>query len=157
MRKACASLTVLAALSLAAVASAEPFTASIKAFKAAPVPISGSGESAGSCTACGTGLELEYVFEGEGYAATAMNPKGGTPPLAAVNLYLPAGMQVHPAPFAQCTDATLKNIGPSGCPRGSVASPLGHAQTEVTFGSSRAQEEATLQAFVSKEGLLFFE
>ena len=133
---------------------AEPFIASIKSFRATPVI-----QLVATCTGCGPALdlELEYVLEGEGYGGTASNPRGGIPPLSGVNLFLPAGVQVHPAGFAQCTEATLKNVGPSGCAATSSVSNIGEAQDDVTFGSSRAPEEATLQAFVSAGGLVLFE
>ena len=50
----------------------------------------------------------------------------------------------------------LKNTGPSGCKK-AVASPVGNALGEVTFGSERVPEEAKLQAFFgSNKGLLFY-
>jgi hypothetical protein len=113
MRRACAYLTVAAALSLPGIASAEATTASITAFKAVPVAISGgAGGSAASCTACGTGLELEYVFAGEGCAATAMNPKGGIPPLSGVN-----PQEVHASPIAAArTRADARRAGAARLP-----------------------------------------
>jgi hypothetical protein len=146
--------TVAIALAAPTAAIAEPFIGSIKSFKSTPVI-----QPVATCAGCGPAfdLELEYVLEGEGYGATASNPKGGIPPLSGVNLFLPAGVQVHPAGFAQCTEATLKNVGPSGCPAGSELSNVGEAQDDVTFGTSRAPEEATLQAFGSAGGLLIFE
>jgi hypothetical protein len=51
----------------------------------------------------------------------------------------------------------LKNTGPSGCKKNAVASPKGSALGEVTFGTERVPEEASLQAFFGpNKGLLFF-
>lgn len=153
MRRALGAAVVVALASPAS-ALAEPLVASIKSFKATPVI-----QPVPTCAGCGPAvdLELEYALEGEGYAAYVGNPKGGIPPLSGVNLLLPTGVQVHPAGFAQCTEATLKNTGPSGCPSGSLVSNIGEAQEDVTFGPSRANEEATLQTYASAGGLLVFE
>jgi hypothetical protein len=154
-------LVGLVALGQSAGASAEP-TATITTFtaKAAPVPKyegeGGTWPNTGNCSGCGFALELDYQMEGEGYGATAKNPKGGIAPISQVNLYLPPGVGLHPAGFGTCTEATLKNIGPSGCPRSSVASPIGSALGEVTFGTERVPEEAELRAFYRVGGLLFF-
>ena len=91
------------------------------------------------------------------YGVTPQNPKGGIPPLSAVNVFLPKGVKLHPQGFGTCTEATLKSIGPSGCSKKSIASPLGNVLGEVTFGTERVPEEATLQAFFGPGGgLLFF-
>jgi hypothetical protein len=56
-----------------------------------------------------------------------------------------------------CSEEILKNKGPEACPKRSVASPIGSVLGEVTFGSTRVPEEATLQAFFGPHaGLLFF-
>ena len=48
-------------------------------------------------------------------------------------------------------------LGPTGCGKSSVASPKGNALGEVTFGSERVPEEASLQAFFgANKSLLFF-
>ena len=145
--------TVAIALAAPAAALAEPFIASVS-FKATPVI-----QPVATCTGCGPAFDLElvYMLEGQGYGVSASNPLGGIPPLSGVNLFLPAGVQVHSAGFAQCTEATLKNIGPSGCLAGSQLSNVGEAQDDVTFGSARAPEQATLQTFASAGGLLIFE
>jgi hypothetical protein len=162
MRRAstCLALLGLAVLGLPTVASAEP-TASIKVFKAKAVPIpkpgGGTYPKTGNILGAGAAVEAEYEFEGSGYGETAANPKGGIPPISGVNFYFPAGTKLHPQGFGTCTAEALKNSGAGGCKPASVASPVGSALGEVTFGKERVPEEATLQAFFAPGGgLLFF-
>jgi hypothetical protein len=163
MRRASTCLALLgslAVLGLPAAASAAP-TATFKA-KAVPIPKPGGGTypHTGNILpkkgGLGAALEANYVIEGSGYGATPQKPAGGIPPLAAVNFYLPAGAKVNPAGFGKCTESVLKNTGPTGCSKSAVASPVGHALGEVTFGTERVPEEATLQAFFAGNGLLFY-
>src|SRR6266567_4258809 len=145
----------LAALGLPAQASAEEIPTPNISVKAAAVPIPGFP---GTGNFYGKGADVETTFEvvGSGYGATAQNPKGSPPPISAVNVYLPRGVKLHPSGFASCTEATLKNIGPSGCPKKSIASALGSVLGEVTFGSERVPEQASLQAFFAPGGGLLF-
>ena len=53
-------------------------------------------------------------------------------------------------------DGTLENIGPSGCPKKSQASPIGTAGVVDPFGGERVTENATLQAFFAPGGGLQF-
>jgi hypothetical protein len=163
MRRASTCLALLgslAVLGLPAAASAAP-TATFKA-KAVPIPKPGGGTypHTGNILpkkgGLGAALEANYVIEGSGYGATPQKPAGGIPPLAAVNFYLPAGAKINKAGFAACSESVLKNTGPTGCSKNSVASPVGHALGEVTFGTERVPEEATLQAFFNGNGLLFY-
>src|SRR5207244_5042753 len=64
--------------------------------------------------------------------------------------------KLHPAGFGKCTAETLKNVGPKGCPKNSIASPVGSVEGEVTFGTERVPETTTLQAFFGGGGLLFY-
>jgi hypothetical protein len=150
---------VLLVIARPAIASAEP-TASIKHFRVQAVPISkpggGTWLNTGNCLGCGAALELEYEIEGSGYGATPHMPQGGIPPISQVNLYFPAETKLHPVGFGSCTEATLKNIGPSGCPVSSIASPIGNMLGEVTFGEERVPEESELSAFFGEGGLLFY-
>jgi hypothetical protein len=157
---------VLAGLALAIVSSAfvgtawgEP-TASLKSFKVLGVPITkqggGTWPNTGNCLGCGTGLQLEYQLEGSGYGVTTQNPTGGVPPTSQINLYLPAGVTLHPAGFPTCSPQTLMDLGPQGCIAGSVAGPVGLAYTELTFGTERVQEEAELRPFFGPGGNLLF-
>jgi hypothetical protein len=162
MRRASIGLAALGliALSLPAVSTAAEPTASIAMFKvrAIPIPKPGGGiwPHTGNIAGAGAHLEAEYRFEGSGYGATPQNPKGGIPPISQVNFYLDAGAKLHPARFGSCTEATLKNIGPSGCPTSSVASAVGRVLGEVTFGSERVPEELELLAFFGEGGLLTY-
>jgi hypothetical protein len=146
----------LSALAAPAVAVAEEIptpTIKVKA-KAVKIPgFPGTGNFYGK----GADVEATFEIEGSGYGVTPQNPKGGIPPLSAVNVYLPKGVKLHPQGFGTCTESTLKAIGPSGCSKKSSASPIGNVLGEVTFGTERVPEEATLQAFFAPGGgLLFF-
>src|SRR5213596_1462367 len=110
--------------------------------KAAAVKIPGF-PGTGNFYGKGAAVESTFEIEGSGYGATPQNPKGGIPPLSAVNVFLPKGVKLHPQGFAQCSEATPKSVGPSGCPKKAVASPTGSVLGEVTFGSERVPEEAT--------------
>jgi hypothetical protein len=156
MRRASTCLALLgslAVLGLPAAASAAPPKVTFKA-KVVPIPgVPGTGNIAGH----GAAIEATYTIEGSGYGASAAKPEGGIPPLAAVNFYLPKEAKINSSGFPTCSESTLKNTGPSGCAKTSVASPVGHALGEVSFGTERVPEEATLQAFFGpNKGLLFF-
>jgi hypothetical protein len=151
------SLGLLIALALPAFASAAP-TVTFKA-RAVPIPKPGGGtyRHTGNILGAGAALQAEFTIAGSGYGATPQNPAGGVPPLSGVNFYLPAGARINSHGFGSCSEATLKNIGPSGCKRNAVASPKGSALGEVTFGTERVPEQATLQGFFAPGGgLLFF-
>ena len=162
MRKASVCLVVLGliALSLSAVSTAAEPTVAITKFtvKAVPIPKPGGGTwpHTGNILGAGAAVEVEYEFSGEGYGSTSQNPKGGIPPISQVNFYLDAGAKLHPQAFGHCVEATLKNIGPSGCPASSIASGVGSALGEVTFGTERVPEEAELRAFFGERGFLFY-
>jgi hypothetical protein len=163
MRRASTCLALLgslAVLGLPAAASAAP-TFTFKT-KAVPIPKPGGGTYPHTGNILpgkggkGAALEANFVITGSGYGATPQNPAGGIPPLAAVNFFLPAGAKINSAGFPTCSEAALKNTGPSACKK-AVASPVGNALGEVTFGSERVPEEAKLQAFFGpNKGLLFY-
>jgi hypothetical protein len=151
------SLALLGSLLLAlpAQASAEEIPSPVLEVKAAAVPIPGF-PGTGNLYGKGADVEANVEITGSGYGATAQNPKGSVPPISAVNVYLPKGVKLHPSGFGSCTEATLENIGPSGCPKSSVASPIGSVLGEVTFGSERVPETATLQGFFGPGGSILF-
>ncbi len=163
MRRASTCLALLgslAVLGLPAAASAAP-TFTFKT-KAVPIPKPGGGTYPHTGNILpgkggkGAALEANFVISGSGYGATPQNPAGGIPPLAAVNFFLPAGAKINSTGFPTCSEAALKNTGPSACKK-AVASPIGNALGEVTFGTERVPEEATLQAFFGpNKGLLFY-
>jgi hypothetical protein len=154
-RAICLTLSAAALVAVPAQASAEEIPLPTLNVKAAAVPIPGFP---GTGNFYGKGADVEVTVEivGSGYGTSAQNPKGSAPPISAVNVYLPKGVQLHPSGFGACAEATLKNIGPSGCPKKSVASPIGSVLGEVTFGSERVPENATLQAFFAPGGGLLF-
>src|SRR3954454_5309700 len=123
--------------------------------KAAAVPIPGF-PGTGNFYGKGAAVETTVEISGSGYGATAQNPKGSPPPISAVNVYLPKGVKLHPSGFATCPESTLRNTGPRGCPKKSIASALGSVLGEVTFGTQRVPEEATLQAFFAPGGGILF-
>ncbi len=160
MRRASTCLALLgslAVLGLPAVASAAAPTVTFKA-KAVPIPKPGGGTypHTGNILGAGAALQAEYTISGGGYGATPQNPAGGVPPLAAVNFFLPAGAKINSSGFGTCEESVLKNTGPSGCKANAIASPKGSALGEVTFGSERVPEEASLQAFFGPNKTLLF-
>ena len=159
MRKLLVSLA-LSALTFLTLPAASLGATAITSFKAkaVPIPRPGGGVFAhtGNCLGCGAAVEAEYTLSGSGYGVTAQNPNGGIPPISQVNFYLPTGARLHPQGFSACSEATLKNFGPSACPRRSVASPRGSVLGEVTFGNERVPETAELRAFFARGGGLLF-
>src|SRR6266516_7771216 len=145
----------LVALAAPALATAEEIPTPTINVKAKAVAIPGF-PGTGNFYSKGAAVETTFEIGGSGYGATAQNPKGGIPPLSAVNVYLPKGVKLHPQGFATCSEATLKDVGPSGCPKKSFASSLGSVLGEVTFGSERVPEQASLQAFFGPGGGLLF-
>jgi hypothetical protein len=161
MRRARTRLAALGCLAIAlglpAAASAAAPTVTFKA-KAVPIPKPGGGTypHTGNILGAGTAFQAEYTISGSGYGVTPQKPEGGIPPLSAVNFYSPAGAKLNYAPFGTCSEAVLKNTGPSGCSKSSVASPVGSALGEVSFGAERVPETATLQAFFGPGNSLLF-
>ncbi len=149
-------LGLVAALAAPALAAAAP---SVR-FKARAVPIpkpgGGSYRHTGNILGAGAALQAEFTLSGSGYGATPQNPAGGIPPLSQVNFYLPAGARINGRGFASCSAGTLNNVGPAGCKKRAVASPKGSALGEVSFGSERVPETASLQAFFAPGGGLLF-
>jgi hypothetical protein len=155
-----ATLCLAGAAAPASDAGAEIPTPTIKVFKGRAVPIPGPNgrpiPKTGNIYGAGADVEGELEFAGTGYGANPKNPAGGLPPLSGVNIYLPRGTKLEPKGFKTCTKETLENLGPIACPPGSSASAIGHVLGEVTFGSERVTEEATLQAFFTPGGGLLF-
>jgi hypothetical protein len=155
VRRALLGLGVVVLLAgLPAAASAMP----VVTVKAAPVPIPINLSNPHSATYPGTGdilgagaaLEVEFKISGTEY--------GGSPsPITQIKTYAPAGIKLTTKGFATCTEATIKEKGPGGCPKKSYATPLGEARGQVSFGSTRVYETLTVQGFFAPGGgLLFF-
>lgn len=154
-RAICLALLAPVLLVAPAQASADEIPLPTLKAKAAAVAIPGFP---GTGNFYGKGADVEATLEilGSGYGATPQNPSGSVPPVSGVNVYLPKGVKLHPSGFGSCSEATLQNVGPSGCPTTSVASPIGSVLGEVTFGSERVPETATLQAFFGPAGTVYF-
>jgi hypothetical protein len=155
VRTICLTLLGFAALAVPSQALAEEIPLPTLNVKAAAVPIPGFP---GTGNFYGKGADIEGTLEitGSGYGPTVQNPKGSVPPISGVNIYLPKGVKLHPSGFGTCAEATLQNDGPSGCPKSSIASPIGSVLGEVTFGSERVPESATLQGFFGPAGSILF-
>ncbi|HEX9480561.1 MAG TPA: hypothetical protein VF927_00535 [Solirubrobacteraceae bacterium] len=150
MRRAITSLSVLGlallALALPGVASATPTVT----FKAKAVPIPGFAHT-GNIFGKGAAFESEFKIEGKEYG-------GFPPPLIHVNVFLPAGVKLHPSGFPTCNPAVLEpsGKGPKGCPKGSAAGPKGTVQGFVAFGSEVVPETASIESFYAPGGGLTF-
>jgi hypothetical protein len=140
MRRSASFLAVLglALLAPAGVASATPTVT----LKAAFVPIQGY-PGTGNILGAGTAVKAEYVISGNEYG-------GSLPPLIGVNVFLPAGMVLHPYGFPTCPIESLKKAG--SCSKKSQAGPVGQALGVVSFGETRAPEEFTVQPYFAPNG-----
>jgi hypothetical protein len=146
MRRAstCLALLGLAVLGLPAAASAAP-AVTLKV-KAVPIPgFPGTGNILGA----GADIEAQYTVKGTEYG-------GFPPPLTGVTFDSPAGVKLISKGFVTCPLAALKTSGPAGCPKKSIASPIGEALGVVSFGNERVEEKASLQAFFAPGGGLSF-
>jgi hypothetical protein len=142
MRRAsiCIAVLGLALLALSGVALAAPTVT----FKMQAVPIPGFPHT-GNILGAGADVEFEYVIDGSEYFHSP-------PPLIAANFYAPNGTVPHPAGFPTCAEATILEIGPSACPKGSSAGPLGTGLGEVSFGGERVEESVELVSFFRPGG-----
>jgi hypothetical protein len=113
------------------------------------VPIKGFP---GTGNKLGAGAALEAKFSIKGSESTG----GVVSQLTHVNFYLPAGTKINAKGFVTCSPATLENIGPSGCPKKSQASPVGSAGVVDPIGGELVKENATVQAFFAPGGGLQF-
>jgi hypothetical protein len=155
MRRAstCLALLGLAVLGLPAVSSAStcsttgPCPTVTVIAKAVPIPgFPGTGNILGA----GAAIEVKYTIKG------TESTGGVVSQLTGVNFYLPKGTKLHPQGFVTCSPATLENIGPSGCPKKSQASPVGSAGVVDPIGGELVKENATVQAFFAPGGGLQF-
>jgi hypothetical protein len=118
--------------------------------KGAAVPIPGFPHT-GNIYGAGAAVKSEVTISGTEYG-------GFPPPLIHVNVFLPKGTRLHPAGFPTCPVATLEpsGPGPSACPKGSKAGPVGHVLGEVAFGHEIVPEEATIEPFYRPGGGIEF-
>lgn len=178
MRKASTRLAMLGlaalALGLPASAAAAP-TVTVKV-KILPIlknlsnPKGGFWPHTGNFLGAPAALESKFLIKGTEY--------GGFPaPLRRVAVWLPKGTGIHTAGFPTCSLTTLQNHEPEKCPKGSLASPAGHAPQSapescppskplaggasegcgvVSFGGTRVHEEVKVQAYFAPGGGLNF-
>jgi hypothetical protein len=148
MRRAhtCLAMVGLALLALAGTAAAAPKVT----LKAEAVPIPGFPHT-GLIYGAGTAVKAEFKITGTEY-------ENSPPPLKGVTFYLPTGTKLHPAGFPTCPKADLEpaGVGPSACPKGSAAGPVGEAEGFVTLGGERVKEKATIESFYAEGGGLEF-
>ena len=148
------SLCVCAcALSVPAMAGAAPLV-TVKA-KIVPIPINPSSPHSptypgtGNLLGAGAGLEAELKISGTEY--------GGYPsPITQVVVELPSGTKLHQAGFATCPTAVLESHEVEHCPKKSFAGPVGEVLGVVSFGNTRVEEKATIQAFFAPGNKLAF-
>ncbi len=143
----------IAAVSLPAAAFAAP-KVTVKA-KILPIlknpasPKGGSYPKTGNILGAGASVEAQMTISGTEY--------GGFPsPLTGVVVYLPSGTKLHPQGFTTCSNAILESHEVQNCPKKSIASPKGEVLGVVSFGASRVQEKATVQAFFTPGGNIAF-
>jgi hypothetical protein len=138
---------LMCALVLSLVASMAPAAASAAPtvkIKAQAVPIPGFPHT-GDILGADAAARGEVTIEGSEYF-------GSPPPVIGVNVYLPLGVQLHPSGFPTCNASTIEALGPSACPKGSAAGPVGKAIGFVTFGGERVEETAELFTFYGPGG-----
>jgi hypothetical protein len=142
MRRAstCVAVLGLALLALPGVALATPTIA----FKLQAVPIPGFPHT-GNILGAGADVKFEYVIGGTEYF-------GEAPPLIGANFYAPKGTVPHTDGFPTCAEAAILDIGPSACPKGASAGPIGTVLGYVTFGGERVEESAELFSFFRPGG-----
>jgi hypothetical protein len=142
MRRASTLLAVLgmALLAVPGIASALP-TVKVKA-EAVPIP---GYEGTGDILGAGAAAKGSFEISGTEYF-------GSPPPIIGVNVYLPAHTVLHPKGFPTCNEELLRLKGPSGCPKGSQAGPIGSVLGYVTFGGERVEETAENYSFYSPTG-----
>ncbi len=73
---------------------------------------------------------------------------GSPAPLTSLTLALPAGTAETSTSLATCSEQTLREKGPIGCPTGSQAGPITEALVFVSFGGERVEEHVEVLAFV---------
>ncbi|HEX5224384.1 MAG TPA: hypothetical protein VFW29_04575 [Solirubrobacteraceae bacterium] len=136
----------MALFALCGTAIAAP-TVTMKA-QAVPIP---HFKHTGNIYGAGAAVKAEINISGTEY--------GGFPaPLIGVNFFLPKGTKLHTSGFPTCPISNLEPAGqgPSACPKGSAAGPVGHVLGEVAFGKEVVPEEATLESFYAPGGGIEF-
>src|ERR1700722_3609365 len=123
--RACVALLVIGSLALAPAATAAP----VVTFKASAIPIPGF-PGTGNILGAGAEVEVQSTITGTEY--------GGFPsPLVLLTIDSPAGTKVDSRGFASYTQAVLEADGPEGCPKKSIAGPVGEGLGIVSFGNEQ--------------------
>ncbi len=136
MLGACLAVVALCPLALVPAASAAPTVT----FKVKVLPIPGFAHT-GNILGAGADVLVQDTIAGTEY--------GGFPyPFVELNLFAPAGTQINPQGFPTCAPSTLENVGPAGCPKKSIAGPIGEGLGVVTFGGEQVPEKVTIQALL---------
>ncbi|HEY5288040.1 MAG TPA: hypothetical protein VIJ50_13135, partial [Solirubrobacteraceae bacterium] len=143
----------IATLAVPATALAAPLVA-VKA-KIVPIPIEPSKPNSptypgtGNILGAGAALEATLTISGTEY--------GGFPsPVTQVVVELPSGTKLHQSGFATCPTSVLESHEVQLCPKKSYAGPAGEVLGVVSFGGTRVQEKATIQAFFAPENKIAF-
>jgi hypothetical protein len=136
-------------LLLALVLATGAYAAPVVTFKVKPLPIPGF-PGTGNILGAGAEVVVQDTIAGTEY--------GGFPsPLVLISLDAPAGTEVTPTGFATCAPSALEAVGPAGCPKQSIAGPVGEGVGVVTFGGEQVREKVTIQAFFAPgDGLIFY-
>jgi hypothetical protein len=141
---ACQVLLVLACLASAPAATATPTTT----LKVTSIPIPGF-PGTGYILGAGAEVVVQMTIGGNEYA-------GAPSPLTQASFYIPPGVVLTTAGFADCASAVLERIGVTGCPMSSHAGPVGEGLGVVSFGNERVEEKVSIQGFFSSSGGLTF-
>jgi hypothetical protein len=153
----CSRFLIVCAVSLAVglpdAASARP----VVSFRTAAVPIPIDLRNARSRTYPGTGSILGAGMAMEGEWKISGTEYGGSPsPLTWLKVYTPAGTRLNPQAFGTCSETILAADGPQGCPKDSLAGPVGEGTGVVTFGDTRVSEKLSVYVFFRPGGLIFY-
>jgi hypothetical protein len=142
---ACLGALALCSLAFAPGAGAAPAVT----FKVKPQPIPGF-PGTGNILGAGARVTVQDTITGTEY--------GGFPsPLVLLDIFTPANTKIDSTGFATCSPAALENVGPSACPKKSIAGPVGEGVGVVTFGGEQVREKVTLQSFFApNNGLMVY-
>jgi len=118
--------------------------------KARFVPIPGFAYT-GNIYGAGAALDIDFDISGTEFG-------GFPPPLIGFNLSLPRDATINPTGFPTCAKSNFEasGQGPTACPKGSAAGPVGKAVAEVAYGGERVTENAEVFPFHAREGGLEF-
>jgi hypothetical protein len=141
---ACQVLLFLACLASAPAAAATP-TTTLKVTSIAIPGFPGTGYILGA----GAEVVVQMTIGGSEYA-------GAPSPLTQASFYIPPGVVLTTAGFADCAPSLLERIGVTACPMGSRAGPVGEGLGVVSFGNERVEEKVSIQGFFSASGGLTF-